>query len=359
MRFSFAAGIAVATCIAGVACADAVSDAKAGQDALNRNDNAGAVALFSRAIDSHGLSQDGQESAYVERATAFMAMRQFDLALADLDLAQSISPDDPDAKTMRAKIPPTATLDQTSAARRGATLYGRGDYDGALAALNRAIDLKPRDDYSLYERGLTWLAKPDYDRALADFKAVMQIKPTWGTLEERGNAWRGRGNYAQAIADYNNALQMNSSAAAVYFDRGQAYALQRDSSSAINDFNRALQLAPNVEAYLYARCEIRSAASVDLDRALADCDKTLQINPDSAADFDARAFAHFKRGEFDLAIGDANEALRRDARRASALFVRGLAETRSGKGNGAADIRTAQSMDPHVGDYYAKWGVRF
>jgi tetratricopeptide (TPR) repeat protein len=345
---------------AGVALADPIGDASAGQDALNKGDLNTAISLFSRAIDSHGLPRAGLESAYVERATAYAGLHKYDLALADLDSAQSISPDDPDARGLRGQIPATGELDQTAAAHRGATLYGRGDYDGAIAAFDRAISLNPNDDFSLYERGLAWLARPDYNRALADFNSVLRLKPnTWGALQERGNAFRGKGDYDHAIADYNAALALNPGAAAIYFDRGQAYALKRDSGMAINDFDRALQMQANVEAYLYARCMIRAAAAIELDKALADCNRALQINPDSAADVDARGFVRFKRGEFPQAINDTGEAIRRDSRRASAFYVRGLAELRMNQtAAGNADIRAAQGLDPHVGDYYGKWGVR-
>ena len=132
---------------------------------------------------------------------------------------------------------------------------------------------------------------------------------TWGALDERGNAYRGRGNYDLAIADYNDAIRLYPSGAAIYFDRGQAHALKRDSGLAITDFNQALQMQPNVEAYLYARCMIRAAAAIELDKALADCNHALQINPGSAADIDARGFVHFKRGEFAQAINDTSQAV--------------------------------------------------
>src|ERR1700722_7914148 len=82
----------------GAACADPIADASAGQDALNKGDLSGAINLFTRAIDSRSLPRAGLESAYVERATAYAGLHRYDLALADLDFAQTISPDDPDGR---------------------------------------------------------------------------------------------------------------------------------------------------------------------------------------------------------------------------------------------------------------------
>jgi len=360
MKLRTAAACAALALTAGVAFADPIGDASAGQDALNKGDLNTAVAMFSRAIDSHGLPRAGLESAYVERATAYAGQHKYDLALADLDFAQTISPDDPDARGLRGQIPATGELDQASAAHRGAALYDRGDYDGAIAAFERSLSLNPNDEYSLYERGLTWLAKADYNRALNDFNAVLKLQPnTWGALDERGDAYRGKGQYDLAIADYNDAIRLYPNGASIFFDRGQAYAFKRDSGLAIADFDKALQMQPNVEAYLYARCMIRAAAAVELDRALADCNHALQLNPQSAADVDARGFVHFKRGDFTPAINDTSQAIQRDPRRASAFYIRGIAELRSNQAAaGNADIRAAQGLDPHVADYYGKWGVR-
>jgi tetratricopeptide (TPR) repeat protein len=352
--------VALAALIPVVARADSVSDARGGQDALNRGDPSAAVALFTRAIDARGLSQDGQESAYVERATAYVSLRQFDLALADLDLAQLISANDPDARTLRAQIPQTSTLDQASAARRGATLYSRGDYDGAIAALDRSLDQKPDDQYSLYERGLTWIGKQDYPHAINDFTAVIRLAPdTYGAYDLRADAYRLQGSYDKALADYNQAIQLRPNDASGYFGRGQTAAEKRDAQSAIADYSKALQLQPNAQAYLYARCMVRAAASIQLDQALADCNQALSIYSNDPNVLDARGFVWFRRGQIDRAIADETAALQIDPRRASSLYVRGLAEEHGGQAAQAqTDIRAAQTLNPKVGDYYAKWGIR-
>jgi tetratricopeptide (TPR) repeat protein len=346
--------------IGGVASADPVSDAQAGQDALNRNDYLTAVAAFTRAIDSRRLAPSDLEGVYVERAAAYAGLRQFDWALADLDLAAAITPNDPAAQVVRVKIPPTDHLDQAEAAQRGATLVSRGDNDGALTALNRAISMKPDDEFSLYERGLAWLHRRNYDQAIADFTAVIRIKPeTWGAYAVRGEALAGKGDLSHSLSDYNDALRLHPGEPATFFGRGQTYALMRDVPHAVADFTEALRTQPSNEAFLYARCTVRAAGGVELGLALADCNHALQGHPNDANLLDARGFVYFRAGRFDEAIADDTEALRLDPRHASSLYVRGLAEARSGQGARASDdIHAAQALDPKVGDYYAHWGIR-
>jgi tetratricopeptide (TPR) repeat protein len=53
----------------------------------------------------------------------------------------------------------------------------KGDYDRALADLDEAIRLDPNDASSHNGRGAVWLAKREYDRAIDDFDAVIRLDP--------------------------------------------------------------------------------------------------------------------------------------------------------------------------------------
>jgi tetratricopeptide (TPR) repeat protein len=68
-----------------------------------------------------------------------------------------------------------------------------------------------------------------------------------------------------------------------------------------------------------------------------------------AALFDSRGLAHLRRGEFDLAIADYDEALRLQPKLAWSLYGRGLA--RYGKGltaEGEADLQAAAAIAPDL-----------
>jgi tetratricopeptide (TPR) repeat protein len=98
---------AVVFCAAGGAAwsqsADGVADAQAGQAALDRGDNAEAVARFTTALVNPGFAQADRELAYVRRGEAYLGLGQKELALADATKALGLAPTDAEAATVRDK----------------------------------------------------------------------------------------------------------------------------------------------------------------------------------------------------------------------------------------------------------------
>jgi tetratricopeptide (TPR) repeat protein len=93
-------GTIVLAAVVSAAKADAVSDATAGLEALNRGDAKAAREFFTHAIDSGKLSPNDLEYAYVERGKAYLQRNEPDHARRDADKALSLNPTDPDAKTL-------------------------------------------------------------------------------------------------------------------------------------------------------------------------------------------------------------------------------------------------------------------
>jgi len=60
---------------------------------------------------------------------------------------------------------------------RGNRYYTNGNFDLAIADLNEAIRLNPKDAISYTFRGVAYLMKKNYDRAIADFEAALRIDP--------------------------------------------------------------------------------------------------------------------------------------------------------------------------------------
>jgi tetratricopeptide (TPR) repeat protein len=77
--------------------ANALSDASAGLATLQSGDNDGAIALFTRALNE-GLRGDDKEFAYASRGKAYLNKADFSDAIADLDRARQMKPDDNDAQ---------------------------------------------------------------------------------------------------------------------------------------------------------------------------------------------------------------------------------------------------------------------
>ncbi len=97
-------------------------------------------------------------------------------------------------------------------ARLGFVLTRLGDFDGALAALNRALELNPESTLALYNRARLYLLLERPDEAIIDFTAAIEIEP----FDD----------------DY-------------YFARGQVYVREGDMEGALHNYRIAELLNPN------------------------------------------------------------------------------------------------------------------
>ena len=99
------------------------------------------------------------------------------------------------------------------------------------------------------------------------------------------------------------------------------------------------------------------ALAGQLDGALADCNESLRLRPNSANVLDSRALVYLKSSRFDSAIADYDEALRLDANQARSLYGRGLAKQKKGDAAGAAaDIAAAKAIRADIAAEFDSFG---
>lgn len=120
-------GAGLALALASTAQAGATSDANAALATLQSGDNDGAIALFTRAL-GEGLRGDDREFAYAMRGQAYLNKGDFSRAIADLDKARQLKPDDNDAQTALVtaicKVQPASLIAGRSAASYANQLSG-------------------------------------------------------------------------------------------------------------------------------------------------------------------------------------------------------------------------------------------
>jgi tetratricopeptide (TPR) repeat protein len=102
--------------------------------------------------------QKNRASAYVYRALAYFFGRDFDRAIADLDKAIALYPNDPKTYNNRAAI-----------------YHEKGKHESAVADLTKAIEINPNAVY-FANRGRLYSEMGQVDRATADYAAAMALK---------------------------------------------------------------------------------------------------------------------------------------------------------------------------------------
>ena len=126
---------------------------------------------------------------------------------------------------------------------RGMAHQKRGENDLAIADLDLAVNLDPKNAITLRSRGDFYQAQGEYDRALQDYNQAIAITPKNAEiLIQRGNTYMRGGDAMHAFPDYDQAIALNPKSVAAYANRGEAYRVQGEDDRAIQDYNFALKL---------------------------------------------------------------------------------------------------------------------
>ena len=153
----------------------------------------------------------------------------------------------------------------------GLRLMDAGDFAGAIAMFDRAINLGLGDLAGVYVcRGAALAASGRLDAAQRSINAALELEPYLAAAyHERGNVRRLQRKFEAAIQDYSTAIHIEPAYDAAYFQRALAYEARRRYAEAEADLTRALQLNPHLLAAYEVRGRAR-AAQFKFDEAIPD-----------------------------------------------------------------------------------------
>ena len=371
---------------------------RAGARGFNGDRN-GAIADLSHAIDLDPKS----EPAVYRRGAFKLQKGDYDGAITDLSRAIELSPNTADYYNDRglAKLNKHdndgAIVDFTRAIEldaKNAIAYRnramakniKGDAEGALADYNGAIELDPKNAGAFSSRGMIKKSKGDLDGAISDFSSAIEINPKLAVAyKNRGEARQTKGDAAGAKEDLKHAGELDpqlryeaSSADHIdrdiakgtekqspgsaktiedFFNRAIAKKAAGDLDGAIADYDRAIQLDPK-EAAIYNNRGLAKQAKGDLDAAIVDFNRAIQLNPKDAVAYSNRGNTKRDKGDVDGAIVDYNRAIRVDSKYAIPYYSRGLAKKQKNDLDGAiADYNRVIQLNPKFAKAYCDRGV--
>lgn len=238
---------------------------------------------------------------------------------------------------------------------QGVNRFYQGDFQGAIAAYNRAIQLNPNYAAAYFNRAETLLNSEDSKRALEDLNQGLRISPNnVEALLIRGSARQQLGDDQGATDDWNQVVRINPRYATDYSTRGRARFSLNDYRGAIEDFNQALKIVPNTP-FTYILRSMAYKNLQDYQSAITDCNQALQINPNFVLAYYTRAGVYFDSRDYQSAIADYDRALRINPNLARAYSARGYARYKLGNYQGAiTDYSQALRINPNYADnlYY-------
>lgn len=329
-----------------------------------------------------------QARAAFDRARALEESRQLDRALAEYADAirrfETINATSGySAETRESSATPWGSELGDAYCRRGKLLNETGDFDSAVEAFSKALQIGREGAEAYVGRGIAFLGKGFRDLAVDDLTEALRLKPTDAeALYHRARAGLMKGEVSRAANDCRLSIRINPKQGRAYLLLGcvQSSASPPDFDGAVGCLKEAVRLDPQLAAEVnselakvwfeqavgltwagkQAEADTALAKATNLDSTyerrykdrIAQGERTTVIKastPDlKALDANRLGFDHMTQKQFDEAIEVFTAATKMDPKFADPYYGRGLAFLEKRLPDTAiADFTEAIRLDKH------------
>ena len=209
----------------------------------------------------------------------------------------------------------------------------------ALADIEFALKIAPNNETVLLLYADSYSLDKNYDAALDLIAHILELKPNWAPAHmDRGSILMKKGDFQQALEEYGKAISLQSQTPFFYVDRSMAHFKLGNLQAAHTDQDSALSLS---EEYALTRAEFNlQVYDGFLDWAEDYYARALQKRPRSWYAYLGRGDAYRVNNEHDKAISDYTRALEIKPREPRLYLSRGKSYQAKGQIEGAmADFR--------------------
>ncbi len=113
------------------------------------------------------------------------------------------------------------TDDAEAWVNKGISQYETGDFEGAIASWDKALELNPDEHNAWYNRGMALNNLGQYEQALASYDKALELKPDdHNVWNNRGNLLNNLGQYEQALSSWDKALELKPDRHSAWYYRG-------------------------------------------------------------------------------------------------------------------------------------------
>ncbi|MBB4616462.1 DUF3857 domain-containing protein [Sphingomonas abaci] len=243
---------------------------------------------------------------------------------------------------------------------RARFLAGVYDFAGAIPDISKALSIEPDVETYLWRAGL-YATIGDETKRKADLDEAMALDPAgMATVVAMANYRMSAGEKDAALALVQEHVDAGGKEAIQYLaEKAELLGMAGRTDEALAAMDEVVAQSPNDSNLLNQRCWLKATLNVQLDSALKDCTRAIELSESRLAALDSRAMVHYRMGHLDQAMVDIEEVLKTEPDEAATLYLRGIIRNRQGKtAEAKADLAAARTMWPQIDRDYGRWGIR-
>lgn len=202
---------------------------------------------------------------------------------------------------------------QTSVADNSASSLSQSQENAFNVTINVILPNQiPSDDetkaFALFYKAAEQWGLKNFSEAIDLCSEAIEILPNFAwAFNSRGAARKASGDYEGAFKDYGKALELNPEFAEAFYNIGIAYHQLRKFDQAIDSFSNAIKISPNGD--IYARRAMSRYRKGEWQLALGDYDMSIEIDPKEWMNYNNRGILYFDKADYVRAKGDYSKAL--------------------------------------------------
>jgi tetratricopeptide (TPR) repeat protein len=229
---------------------------------------------FAKAAEAYEryLSAKPQDpwTGYLRLGICRMELGQYDQAVAALEEAQKIKPQDvavnyrlAQAYEKAGQLEKAQAVYENLAAlnpNEAATYYGRivimydaaGRYEQAIEASKKVIELNPKSEIAVFNLGIMYLKLDRCDEAIATFKEALAIRPDYDSAYYNiGMCYSKQKKWKESIDAFKNFVALVPDNADAWLNIGVGYMQLKDFDGALEPLKKCVELRPDYGVALY------------------------------------------------------------------------------------------------------------
>lgn len=181
----------------------------------------------------------------------------------------------------------------------GNVYFDIGNYELALLALSRAVEINPTLSESRANLGNVYLKKGRIGDAIYQYQTALEINPNDSkTHNNLGNAYTERGWLNYALLQYTRSLELDPNFIDAHKNLAIVYCKQERYGQAITQLKRAIAIQPN-NADCYCQLGDVYGQMDNFEAAISEYKKSLAIKPNLAEAYYGLAVCYNKLGMVD------------------------------------------------------------